>query len=142
MEQARMMPADHDGVTMPLRSFVDVIKVCQHGKELAASLHFKPIELIKITTAISEIARNTVLYAKAGHITVCRIQEGEKRGLMVVVQDDGPGIPDVALAMQDGYSTLGSLGIGLSGAKRLVDEFEIVSEVGKGTAITMKKWKR
>ncbi len=127
---------------MPLRSFVDVTKVCQYGKELAASLHFELIESIKITTAISEIARNTVLYADAGHITVCAIQRGEKRGLMVVVEDDGPGIPDVTLAMQDGYSTTFSLGIGLSGAKRLMDEFEIVSEVGKGTTITMKKWKQ
>lgn len=93
-----------------------------------------------IAIVISEIVRNTVLYAYKGRISLKVIQDGRRRGLLVVVKDDGPGIPDLGLAMQDGYTTSRGLGIGLPSAKRLMDEFDIVSEVGKGTTITMTKW--
>lgn len=125
---------------MPIRSDLDVLKARQSGKELAAILRFSSSERTIIATAISEIARNTVLYAKGGRIILTLIQQGQKRGIQVIAQDQGPGIPDLALAMQDGYTTSQGLGIGLPGAKRLMDEFDIVSEVGKGTIITMKKW--
>ncbi|OWW22969.1 serine/threonine protein kinase [Noviherbaspirillum denitrificans] len=127
---------------MPLLNDVDVLKVRKYGKELAAALQFSTSERTIVATAISEIARNTVLYAKAGAMHLRLIRNGMKRGLMIVATDEGPGIPDLKLAMQDGYTTSRGLGIGLPGAKRLMDEFDIVSEVGKGTVITMKKWER
>ncbi|HYD94153.1 MAG TPA: anti-sigma regulatory factor [Noviherbaspirillum sp.] len=127
---------------MPLRSDVDVLKARQCGKQLAAALHFSNSERTIIATAISEIARNTVLYAQSGHMRLKLIQQGARRGMLIVTEDKGPGIADLDLAMQDGYTTSRGLGIGLPGAKRLMDEFDIVSEVGKGTTITMKKWER
>lgn len=142
MERATPMPANNDDIAMPLRSLADVLRVRQYGKELAASLRFSTTELTLIVTAIAEIARNTVVYAGAGRMTLSLIRQEEIKGLMIVAEDDGPGIADLALAMQDGYSSSRSLGIGLPGAKRLMDEFDIVSKIGKGTTITMKKWKR
>ena len=127
---------------MPIRSDVDVLRARQSGKEMAATLRFTSSERTIIATAISEIARNTVLYAKGGHIVLKLIQHGQRRGIQVVAQDQGPGIADLGLVMQDGYTTSQGLGIGLPGAKRLMDEFDIVSELGKGTVITMKKWER
>lgn len=137
-----MQQASEHEMRMPLRSDLDVLKVRQTGKELAASLHFSNSERTIIATAISEIARNTVLYAKSGSMELKLVHQGRRRGLMIVAEDEGPGIPDLKLAMQDGYTTSRGLGIGLPGAKRLMDEFDIVSEVGKGTVITMKKWER
>lgn len=127
---------------MPIRSDLDVLKARQQGKELAASLRFTNTELTIIATAISEIARNTVLYANTGRLTLKVLQQGNKRGIEIVVEDQGPGIADLDMAMQDGYSTSHGLGIGLPGARRLMDEFDITSEVGKGTTIVMKKWER
>lgn len=95
-----------------------------------------------IATVISELARNVLLYAERGEIVLTLLDEGGQRGILIVATDDGPGIPDVARAMQDGYSTSGGLGLGLPGAKRVVDEFDIVSRVGHGTVVTAKKWKR
>ncbi|GAB3541740.1 anti-sigma regulatory factor [Noviherbaspirillum agri] len=127
---------------MPIKSDLDVLKARQQGKELASSLRFTNTELTIIATAISEIARNTVLYAKTGCLHLKVIHQGQRRGLVIIVKDHGPGIVDLDLAMQDGYSTSRGLGIGLPGARRLMDEFDIDSEVGKGTTITMKKWER
>ncbi len=107
---------------------------------MAARLGFSNTELTLIATAISEITRNIVEYAKCGELCLSIAQQGDKRGIVVIATDKGPGIPNIKLAMQDGYSTGHSLGLGLPGAKRLMDEFEIVSEVGKGTKVTMKKW--
>lgn len=137
-----MSPQSIEHMSMPLSSDLDVLKARQQGKKLAALLHFSTSEQTIIATAISEIARNTVLYAKSGLIALSVVQQGRKRGVQVVTKDDGPGIADLAQAMQDGYSTSQGLGIGLPGARRLMDEFDIVSEVGKGTVITMKKWER
>lgn len=137
-----MLQASEHETVMPLRTDVDVLKVRKYGKELAAALHFSNSERTIIATAISEIARNTVLYAKSGCMHLKLIRNGARRGLLIVAEDAGPGIPDLKLAMQDGYTTSRGLGIGLPGARRLMDEFDIVSEVGKGTVITMKKWER
>ena len=127
---------------MPVRSDLDVLKARQFGKELATGLRFTNSERTIIATAISEIARNTVLYAKAGCMSLKVVQQGQRRGIQVIAKDHGPGIADLSLVMQDGYTTSHGLGIGLPGAKRLMDEFDIVSEVGIGTTITMKKWER
>ena len=134
--------AGNEDTVMPLRSDVDVLKARKYGKELAGALNFSNSERTIIATAISEIARNTVLYAKSGSMHLKLIRNGIKRGLLIVASDEGPGIADLRLAMQDGYTTSRGLGIGLPGAKRLMDEFDIVSELGKGTVITMKKWER
>jgi serine/threonine-protein kinase RsbT len=120
----------------------DVVNARQTGRELAASLGFRSTDLTLIATAISEVARNIVLYAGRGEIAVSAAYNGARRGIRIVAHDDGPGIPDVELAMRDGYSTGKSLGLVLSGARRLMDDFEIVSEVGVGTTITMSKWTR
>jgi len=131
-ETARVL-IDRDG---------DVVTARQKGRELAQRAGFSGSDLTVIATAISEIARNIVLYGKRGEMIMSHVQQGAKRGLMVVARDEGPGIADINQAMQDGYSTGKSLGLGLPGARRLMDEFDIVSEVGKGTVVTMKKWTR
>jgi serine/threonine-protein kinase RsbT len=121
---------------------VDVMLARQQGKSLARSLRFSESELTLIATAISEIARNIINYAKRGEVTLQLVQRGSRRGILVVARDQGPGIPDIAQAMQDGYSTSRGLGLGLPGSKRLMDEFNIVSDLGTGTTITMTKWER
>jgi serine/threonine-protein kinase RsbT len=130
-----------DDLCVPIASEVDIVVARQQGRNLAARLGFSHGDLALIATAISELARNIVTYARKGEI-VLRLVEGSRRGIMVVVRDQGPGIADVELAMQDGFSTGGGLGLGLPGARRLMDEFDIVSELGKGTTVTMKKWVR
>jgi serine/threonine-protein kinase RsbT len=120
----------------------DVIDARQKGRELAVRIGFFGTDLTLIATAISEIARNIVVYAERGEITLSPVSDGGRRGVLVVARDNGPGIPNIELAMRDGYSTGRSLGLGLSGAKRLMDAFDIVSEVGVGTTITMSKWMR
>jgi serine/threonine-protein kinase RsbT len=130
------------GIRVPIRSDVDIVTARQQGRTLATELGFKGSDLTVIATAISEVARNIVSYAPPGEVLLSTIQQGNRRGIVIIAQDQGPGIPDIALAMQDGYSTGRSLGLGLPGARRLMDEFEISSEVGKGTIVTMRKWTR
>ncbi len=125
---------------VPINWDADIVAARQRGRALAAPLGFSTGELALIATAISEVARNILEYATTGRIVLRLVRKGSRQGVMVIAEDDGPGIPDLALAMQDGYSTGGSLGVGLPGARRLMDEFEIASEVGKGTTITMVKW--
>jgi serine/threonine-protein kinase RsbT len=120
----------------------DIVAARQKGRELAAEIGFATSTQTVIALAISEIARNIVSYAKHGHVTLARVESGALRGISIVARDDGPGIADVELAMRDGYSTTKSLGVGLPGAKRLMDEFELTSTVGAGTTVTMKKWLR
>lgn len=127
-------------VCVPVDSEIDVVTARQKGREMAAQLGFSSTELTLIATAISEVTRNIVEYAKRGELCLSIVQHGDKRGIVVIASDHGPGIANIKLAMQDGYSTGHSLGLGLPGAKRLMDEFEIVSSVGKGTKVTMKKW--
>jgi serine/threonine-protein kinase RsbT len=129
-----------DETRVPIQSETDIVSARQQGRALAAQLGFSGSEQALIATAISEVARNILLYARRGEITLAQAQEGGKKGLVVVAADNGPGIANIELAMQDGYSTSNGLGLGLPGAKRLMEEFSIVSEVGKGTTVTMKKW--
>jgi serine/threonine-protein kinase RsbT len=120
----------------------DVVVARQKGREVAVQVGFAGSELTIIATAISEIARNIVSYAESGEITMNALAAGGRRGIEVIARDKGPGIPDVEQAMRDGFSTGKSLGLGLPGARRLMDEFEIQSDVGVGTTVTMRKWMR
>jgi serine/threonine-protein kinase RsbT len=120
----------------------DIVTARQKGRELASKCGFPTTDLAVIATAISELARNIVRYALHGEVVLRLVEDHTKRGVEVVATDDGPGIPDVALAMQDGYSTSGGLGLGLPGTRRLMDEFEITTDFGKGTKVTVRRWKR
>lgn len=131
-----------DETRVPILADVDIVVARQNGRTLAAELGFSQTDSILIATAISELARNIILYAKQGEIIVKPLNGGKHRGIMVVARDDGPGILDVARAMQMGYSTSGSLGLGLPGVNRLMDEFAIDSRPGHGTTVTVEKWKR
>jgi serine/threonine-protein kinase RsbT len=132
-----------DEVRVPIDSDVDIVTARQKGREMAGHCGFPSTELAVIATAISELARNIVRYAIRGEIVVRQIgKDNGKPGIEVIASDDGPGIPDLTLALQDGYSTSGSLGLGLPGVRRLMDEFDIASEFGRGTIVTVRKWKR
>lgn len=117
-----------------------VMNARQKGRELAMTIGISGSDLTLMATAISEIARNIVQYAGSGEIEFHSVVRGGKRGLLIIARDYGPGIADIAQAMQDGYSTSRGMGLGLPGARRLMDDFKIVSEVGKGTTISMVKW--
>jgi len=120
----------------------DIVGARQKGRTLAATLGFSSSELTLIATAISELARNIVQYAKQGEIILRLVERGGQRGIMVRAKDQGPGIPDIRRALQGGFSTSRSLGLGLAGVRRLMDEFEIESRIGFGTTVTARKWKR
>lgn len=124
-----------------IRADVDIISARQRGRALAAELGFNKGELALIATAISELARNILTYAGQGEIVLEREEQNGRRGIVVIARDRGPGIADLALALQDGYSTSRSLGIGLPGVRRLMDEFELSSTLGAGTTVTAKKWR-
>lgn len=123
-----------------IRSDADIVTARQRGRALAERLGFTGSDLTVIATAISELGRNILTYAGSGDIVLRPAHLGGKRGIAVVARDEGPGIPDVALAVQDGFSTSNSLGLGLPGTRRLMDVFEIDSVVGRGTIVTVKKW--
>ena len=125
---------------LAIQSSSDVVAVRQKGRELATQIGFEGSEVTVIASAISEIARNIVDYAEEGEMTFQRIERGGKRGILIVGQDQGPGIPNVAEVLQYGCATRRGIGVGLPGAKWLMDEFEIVSKPGKGTKVTMRKW--
>ena len=129
-------------LVVPIKADVDVVTARQRARALVSRLRFSTSELTLIATAISEVARNIVTYAGSGEIVLRIVQQGPRRGLLVIARDQGPGIADIARAMEDGYSTSRSLGLGLPGSKRLMDEFELASELGKGTEVTMTKWER
>jgi serine/threonine-protein kinase RsbT len=120
----------------------DITVARQLGRKLASDVGLAESECTLLATAISEVARNIVDHARRGELLFKIIENGVKRGLQVIARDDGPGIPDVQRAMQYGYSTAGGLGVGLPGAKWLMDEFAIDSTVGQGTQVTMCKWTR
>lgn len=128
------------GISVPVKSEADIITARQSARRLAATLGFERRDSVLIATAVSELARNILLYAKQGAIVIRPTYDARKAGVTVTARDLGPGIPDLAQAMQDGYSTSGGSGLGLSGTKRLMDEFKICSVVGKGTTVTVKKW--
>ncbi len=124
---------------------VDIVTARQRGRELALELGFNGADVTLIAAVISEVARNIVEHAQKGEILMSAVnsaREGGRSGIEIIARDEGPGIRDVAQAMQYGYSTRKGLGVGLPGAKWLMDEFNIASEVGRGTTITMKKWRR
>src|SRR5215204_889979 len=128
-----------------INSATDIVTARQRGRSLALELGFNGADVTLIAAAISEVARNIVDHAKKGEILMSPLQNGAtggRMGIQIIARDEGPGIRDVAQAMQYGYSTRKGLGVGLPGAKWLMDEFDIASEVGRGTTITMKKWRR
>jgi serine/threonine-protein kinase RsbT len=127
---------------VPINTDTDVVAARQKGRELATVLGFVSTDSTLLATAISELARNIIRYAKKGEILIASVQSGDRVGITVVARDNGPGIANISLAMQDGFSTSGGLGLGLPGVKRLMDEFHLVSDVNKGTRVTIKKWKR
>lgn len=134
------MPNPALDIRLEIRSTIDIVTARQQGREMAMELGFDGSEVTLIAAAISEIARNILDHAKRGELIFGIVQKGSTRCLQIVAQDQGPGIADIQRAMQYGYSTRGGLGVGLPGAKWLMDEFEIDSAVGKGTKITMRKW--
>jgi serine/threonine-protein kinase RsbT len=128
---------------IPIKSDLDIISARVEARELAKQLGFGIIDQARISTAVSEMARNIVLYTPQGTVTIRIVtNNGGQQGIEVICEDEGEGIQDVELAMQDGYSTSKGLGKGLPGARRLVDEFEMESTPGKGTKVTMRKWLR
>ncbi len=129
-------------IRVSINSDADTVTARQRGRALAAQLGFSNGDQALVATAISELARNIVQYAKHGEIIIELAERNRKQGVVVIARDDGPGIPDLERAMQDGFSTGGGLGMGLPGARRLMDEFEISSQLGKGTTVTVKKWTR
>ena len=131
-----------EATRVPIRHESDIVAARREGRSLGSKLGFSSGDLTVIATAISEVARNIVVYAKSGEIQLRVVDHGGRPALQVIAEDHGPGIQDVERAMTDGFSTAGGLGLGLPGAKRLMDEFEIHSEVGKGTTVRMTKWAR
>ncbi len=126
---------------IPIQTDGDVVAARQRGREMSVRIGFSPSESTFLATAISELARNILNFAGHGDLLLRTVEEGEHQGILVEAQDEGPGIPDIAKALQDGYSTSGSLGLGLPGIRRLMDEFEIRSTVGRGTTVSTIKWR-
>lgn len=120
----------------------DIVAARQLGRNEAKKIGFGIVDQARITTAISELARNIYLYAGTGRIEIERVSENGGHGLIIIAKDSGPGIPDVRKVMEDGFTTSGGLGAGLPGVRRLMDEFDIDTEIGVGTTITIIKWIR
>jgi serine/threonine-protein kinase RsbT len=125
-----------------INSDQDIVSARQQGRVMATDLGFSSGDATLIATAISELARNIVSYALRGEITLQGIQGSSRAGIQIIATDRGPGIPDIRQALRDGFSTSGSLGLGLPGVRRLMDEFEISSQPGRGTRVTVKKWRQ
>jgi len=124
-----------------INSDQDIVTARQKGRALAIELGFSTVDATLIATSISELARNIVSYARRGEITLKIVRAPSRQGITIIASDSGPGIRDILQAMRDGFSTSGSLGLGLPGVRRLMDDFEIASEPGRGTIVTVKKWK-
>ncbi|HET6482810.1 MAG TPA: anti-sigma regulatory factor [Actinoplanes sp.] len=120
----------------------DVVRVRQLVRASAVAVKLSLVDQTKIVTAASELARNTLVYGGGGSVEVAQVDNGRRKGIRIVFADQGPGIADLDLAFTDGYTSGGGLGLGLSGARRLVDEFSIETGVGEGTSITVTKWCR
>ncbi|GAA1587702.1 ATP-binding protein [Actinoplanes couchii] len=127
---------------LPVDTDRDVVRVRQLVRTVAVAVKLSLVDQTKIVTAASELARNTLVYGGGGEVEVTRVHNERRAGIRIVFADQGPGIVDLDLALTDGYTTGGGLGLGLSGARRLVDEFDIDTEAGKGTTITIVKWCR
>jgi serine/threonine-protein kinase RsbT len=130
----------NDVVRVRILTDDDIVTARQEGRRLSTELGFSSTDLTLIATAISEVARNIRLYAGEGEVALKLVQEKERQGIVVVALDEGPGISDLERAMEDGFSSGGSFGLGLPGARRLMDEFDISSAPGAGVKVTMKKW--
>jgi serine/threonine-protein kinase RsbT len=129
-------------VRVPIDSDSDIVIARQKGRALAAELGFSATDVVRIATAISELARNVLSYAASGEIRLEPVHSRNRCGIAIVASDRGPGIADIERAMEDAYSTSGGLGLGLPGVRRLMDEFTIVSAVGRGTTVSATKWCR
>jgi serine/threonine-protein kinase RsbT len=127
---------------LAVRTDQDVVRVRQAVRTLAVAVKLSLVDQTKLVTAASELARNTLVYGGGGTVEVSRVDNGRRSGIRIVFSDQGPGIVDLDLALTDGYTTGGGLGLGLSGARRLVDEFDIDTAVGQGTTISVTKWCR
>ena len=123
-----------------IRTDLDVVAVRGEGRSLAREIGFSATEVTLVATAISEVARNILTHAGSGEVTLSLVERDGLRGIKVVAEDRGPGIPDVQAALQDGYTTGQGMGVGLPGARRLMDDFKVETEVGAGTTVTMVKW--
>jgi serine/threonine-protein kinase RsbT len=134
--------AVEDESRIAIESDADVVTARQRARELAADLELSSTDQTLLATAISEVARNITTYATRGEVLVSVVTDDERRGIRVVARDQGPGIEDIERALQDGYTTGGGLGLGLPGARRLVDDFTIDSAPGRGTTVTLVKWSR
>lgn len=127
--------------TVPIRSEADIVQARQLVRKWAMEQAFPLVDQTKIVTAASELARNTVIYGGGGSMTLEAMVDGLRKGVRLTFTDQGPGIPDLELAMKDGYTTGTGLGLGLSGAKRLSNEFHIESKPGQGTKVTIARWR-
>lgn len=127
--------------TMPIVSEVDIVRIRQQVRSWAVACGFSLVEQTKLVTATSELARNALEHGKGGEALLEELDDGARRGVRVTFTDHGPGIPDIARAMQDGFTTAGGMGHGLGGAKRLVDDFCITSTPGAGTRVTIGRWR-
>jgi serine/threonine-protein kinase RsbT len=133
------MPALQD-IVVAIRSDADIVSARQQGRSLATAIGFSATEATLIATAISELARNIVMYAGQGEVIIRSVEISHRKGIVIVARDDGPGIRSIEDVLRDGYSTSGGLGLGLPGVKRLMDDFAIDSELGQGTMVTVKMW--
>jgi serine/threonine-protein kinase RsbT len=131
---------DNDVVRVPIRSDADLVTARAEGRELATSLGFSRTDATLIATAISEIARNIVVHVGAGEVELRPVVEDARYGIVVVARDEGSGIRNLEAALQGGYAGRGGLGLGLPGARRLMDEFEVTSDADTGTTVVMSKW--
>lgn len=129
-------------IRVAINSDQDIVIARQRGRALALELGFSTGDATLVATSISELARNILSYARRGEIILSAIHSSPRLGIAIIASDNGPGIPDLRQAMRDGFSTSGSLGLGLPGVRRLMDEFEIHSELGRGTTVTVRKWKQ
>jgi serine/threonine-protein kinase RsbT len=129
-------------IRVAINSDQDIVAARQKGRVMANEVGFSTGDATLVATAISELARNIVSYARKGQITIKLVNGLNRQGIAVIASDDGPGIADIRQAMRDGFSTSGSLGLGLPGVRRLMDEFEITSQPGRGTIVTVKKWRQ
>lgn len=129
-------------IRVAINSDQDIVSARQKGRAMAMELGFSSGDATLIATAISELARNIVTYARKGLITLSGVQGSSRVGILIIASDQGPGIPDIRQALRDGFSTSGSLGLGLPGVRRLMDEFDITSQLNLGTTVAVKKWRQ
>lgn len=127
--------------SVPIRTSADVVLVRNAVRLAAERIGFRTLDITKLVTAASEIARNTLVYGGGGTAEIENVQTGIRFGVRLVFTDQGPGIADLQLALREGYTTGGGMGLGLSGAKKLVDEFHVDTEVARGTCVTLTKWR-